>query len=57
MNYWLMKSEPSTWSWGDQPAKGEDGEGWDGVRNHQASNNTKARGMGQLALFLYSGDE
>ena len=27
MNYWLMKSEPSTWSWNDQLARGEDGEG------------------------------
>ena len=41
MHYWLMKSEPSTWSWDDQQAKGDEGEGWDGVRNHQASNNMR----------------
>ena len=36
MHHWLMKSEPSTWSWDDQQARGDEGEGWDGVRNHQA---------------------
>jgi len=54
MNYWLMKSEPSTWSWDDQLARGEDGEGWDGVRNHQASNNMKAMEIGDLAFFYHA---
>ena len=57
MNYWLMKSEPSTWSWDDQLAKGEDGEGWDGVRNYQASNNMKAMEIGDLAFFFHSVNE
>ena len=57
MNYWLMKSEPSTWSWDDQLARGEDGEGWDGVRNHQASNNMKAMEIGELAFFYHSVNE
>ena len=57
MNYWLMKSEPSTWSWNDQLARGEDGEGWDGVRNHQASNNMKAMEIGDLAFFYHSVNE
>ena len=57
MNYWLMKSEPSTWSWDDQQAKGDDGEGWDGVRNHQASNNMKAMKIGDLAFFYHSVNE
>jgi predicted RNA-binding protein with PUA-like domain len=57
MNYWLMKSEPSTWSWDDQIAKGETGEGWDGVRNHQASNNMKAMEIGDLAFFYHSVNE
>ena len=57
MNYWLMKSEPSTWSWDDQIAKGENGEGWDGVRNHQASNNMKAMEIGDLAFFYHSVNE
>ena len=41
MNYWLMKSEPETWSWEQQVKAGSKGEGWDGVRNYQASNNMK----------------
>ncbi len=40
MAYWLVKSEPSSWSWGDQVKKGV--EHWNGVRNHQADNNMKA---------------
>jgi predicted RNA-binding protein with PUA-like domain len=57
MNYWLMKSEPSTWSWDDQQAKGDEGEGWDGVRNYQASNNMKAMEIGDLAFFYHSVNE
>ena len=57
MNYWLMKSEPSTWSWDDQQAKGDAGEGWDGVRNYQASNNMKAMEIGDLAFFYHSVNE
>ena len=57
MNYRLMKSEPSTWSWDDQLARGEAGEGWDGVRNHQASNNMKAMEIGDLAFFYHSVNE
>ncbi len=36
-----MKSEPETWSWEQQVKAGAKGEGWDGVRNYQASNNMK----------------
>jgi predicted RNA-binding protein with PUA-like domain len=55
MAYWLMKSEPETWSWDDQvKAKTT---GWDGVRNHQAANNMKAMALGDLAFFYHSGDE
>ena len=32
MQYWLMKSEPETWSWEQQVKAGAKGEGWDGVR-------------------------
>ncbi len=52
-----MKSEPSSWSWQDQLARGETGEGWDGVRNHQASNNMKAMALGDLAFFYHSVNE
>jgi predicted RNA-binding protein with PUA-like domain len=54
MNYWLMKSEPSTWSWDDQIRKGAKGEGWDGVRNYQASNNMKSMSVGDLCFFYHS---
>ena len=54
MQYWLMKSEPSTWSWQNQLDRGERGEGWDGVRNYQASKNMKAMAIGDLAFFYHS---
>src|SRR3546814_7579084 len=55
MAYWLVKSEPETWSWDDQvKAKAT---GWDGVRNHQAANNIKAMALGDLAFFYHSGGE
>ena len=55
MAYWLMKSEPGTWSWNDQvEAKTT---GWDGVRNYQASNNMKAMALGDLAFFYHSVNE
>ena len=54
MKYWLFKSEPNTWSWEDQVKKGDAGEGWDGVRNYQASNNMKAMKIGDLGFFYHS---
>ena len=57
MRYWLLKSEPSSWSWQDQQSRGNAGEGWDGVRNHQASNNMKAMEFGDLAFFYHSVNE
>ena len=54
MKYWLVKSEPSTWSWDQQVKKGV--QGWDGVRNHQASNNMKAMKKGDLAFFYHSNE-
>lgn len=55
MAYWLIKTEPHTWSWKDQANKGITS--WDGVRNYQASNNLKAMKVGDLAFFYHSGDE
>lgn len=52
MAYWLIKSEPNTWSWEDQTKKGT--EHWDGVRNYQASNNMKAMKIGDQAFFYHS---
>ena len=48
MRYWLFKSEPSTWSWDDQVAKGDAGEEWDGVRNYQARNHMRDMKVGDL---------
>jgi predicted RNA-binding protein with PUA-like domain len=55
MAYWLMKSEPGTWSWDDQVRDGV--AEWDGVRNHQASNNLRAMRVGDRAFFYHSVNE
>lgn len=55
MNYWLIKSEPNTYSWDDLVKLGRDH--WDGVRNYQARNNIKAMKPGDLALFYHSVNE
>lgn len=52
MAYWLVKSEPATWSWDDQMSV--ESEHWDGVRNYQASNNLKAMRIGDRAFFYHS---
>jgi len=52
--YWLFKSEPSTWSWADQVAKGDSGEEWDGVRNYQARNFMRQMKKGDLGFFYHS---
>jgi len=54
MRYWLFKSEPNTWSWDQQKAKGADGEEWDGVRNYQARNNMREMKLGDLGFFYHS---
>lgn len=55
MAYWLLKSEPQTWSWQQQYELGEKGECWDGVRNYQAAKNMRAMKKGDLAFFYQSG--
>ena len=54
MNFWLFKSEPDTWGWPDQVAKGDVGEEWHGVRNYQARNNMRAMRLGDLGFFYHS---
>ena len=54
MAYWLMKSEPGTWSWEQQKKEGKKGAEWDGVRNFQARNNMRAMKKGDLAFFYHS---
>jgi len=54
MAYWLFKSEPNTWGWNDQTAKGDAGEEWDGVRNYQARNFMREMKVGDLGFFYHS---
>jgi len=51
-SYWLMKTEPGTFSWDDLVRDGKTG--WDGVRNYQARNHMKAMRKGDLALIYHS---
>ena len=55
INYWLLKSEPSTWSWEDQVKAGV--EMWDGVRNYQARNNLMSMKKKDLCFFYHSVSE
>ena len=57
MAYWLVKSEPSVWSWDQQVAKGAKGEAWTGVRNFSARGNLKAMKKGDKFFFYHTGDE
>ena len=52
MKYWLLKSEPNTWSWSDQVREGASM--WDGVRNYQARNNLKKMKKGDHCFFYHS---
>ena len=52
MAYWLLKSEPTTFSIDHLQAKGI--EHWDGVRNYQARNNLRAMAVGDLCFFYHS---
>ena len=52
MNYWLLKSEPSAYSWGNM--EHDNTTRWDGVRNYQARNNMMAMKKGDLCFFYHS---
>lgn len=56
MAYWLMKSEPESFSIDDMMKKSlnNEVEGWDGVRNYQARNFMKQMQVGDLAFFYHS---
>ena len=56
MAYWLVKSEPSVWSWDQQVAKGAKGEAWTGVRNHTAKLNMMKMKEGDRAFFYHSNE-
>jgi predicted RNA-binding protein with PUA-like domain len=54
MAYWLIKSEPDTWSFDQQMKKGAKGEPWTGVRNHTAKQNLMKMKKGDRAFFYHS---
>lgn len=57
MRHWLFKSEPNTWGWDHQVAKGDAGEEWDGVRNYQARNFMREMKPGDRGFFYHSVNE
>ena len=57
MAHWLIKSEPSSWSWDDQVRAGARGTEWNGVRNHLAKKHLMAMKKGERAFFYHSVDE
>ena len=54
-SFWLVKQEPSSYSWSDFVADGETS--WTGVRNFAARNNLRKMQKGNEVLFYHSGDE
>ncbi len=54
MAYWLIKSEPDTWSWDQHVKKGADS--WTGVRNHQAKMHLQTMKKGDKAFFYHSNE-
>jgi predicted RNA-binding protein with PUA-like domain len=54
MAYWLMKSEPDSYSW--ENLVRDKATEWDGVRNPQAAINLRAMAVGDRAFFYHSGD-
>src|SRR5947209_19820374 len=57
MAHWLMKTEPSSWSWDQQMAARDKGTFWSGVRNHLAKKHLKEMKVGDQAFFYHSGEE
>lgn len=54
MAYWLMKSEPSVYSWSQLVKDGRNG--WDGVRNHLAKRHLMSMQVGDEAFFYHSNE-
>lgn len=55
MNYWLVKTEPGTYSWDDLVRDKKTT--WDGVRNFQARNNIKGMKKGDIVFLYHSGED
>ena len=56
MAYWLIKSEPDTWSWDEQVKAGAKGTAWTGVRNHAAKLNLMRMKKGDRCFFYHSNE-
>jgi predicted RNA-binding protein with PUA-like domain len=54
-SFWLVKQEPSSYSWSDFVSEGETS--WTGVRNYAARNNLRRMGKGDEVFFYHSGEE
>jgi predicted RNA-binding protein with PUA-like domain len=54
-NFWLVKQEPSSYSWSDFVGEGQTS--WTGVRNFAARNNLRKMRPGDEVLFYHSGEE
>ena len=54
-SFWLVKQEPSSYSWSDFVAEGQTS--WTGVRNYAARNNLRRMRKGDEVLFYHSGEE
>lgn len=54
-NFWLVKQEPSDYSWADFVADGSTS--WTGVRNFAARNNLRRMSKGDEVLFYHSGED
>jgi len=54
-HFWLVKQEPSSYSWSDFVAEGQTS--WTGVRNYAARNNLRRMRKGDEVLFYHSGED
>jgi predicted RNA-binding protein with PUA-like domain len=57
MKYWLVKSEPSSFSWDDLWQSPQRTTSWEGVRNYQARNFLREMKQGDRVLFYHSSAE
>lgn len=55
MKYWLLKTEPSTYSYADLARDGSTP--WDGVKNNTAQMHLRAMNAGDRAFIYHTGDE
>ncbi|HEX3708507.1 MAG TPA: EVE domain-containing protein [Pseudolabrys sp.] len=54
MAYWLLKSEPTAWSWDQMVKAGPKGTAWTGIRNHTAKLNMQKMKKGERGFFYHS---